>query len=114
PSAEASAVRAERLVREDGGDEPLDGLLVVVVRPRPGRMDLRLANGLLRVALHPLDVDRPRADERLIEQVLEIAVGPVGLSVALVDRERLSHGCGRVVRHPRDQRYPALPVLRAI
>ena len=49
-------------------------------------MRLGLARGLLHVGDHALDVDGPGADERLVEEVLGIAVGPLAAPVRFVDR----------------------------
>ena len=68
---------------EDRADEPLDRRLVLLVRAQPAGVDLRLAQRLRHVGDDAIakgrlragvGLERPRADQRLIEQVLLVRV----------------------------------------
>src|SRR5207244_10882285 len=79
--------------------------LVLPVRLGPFRVPLALAQRFLHVRLEPLRLERPGADERLVDEIRLVRV---------LEPRPPAHELCPVVRRPRERRYPRPHVARPL
>ena len=108
---ESVEVASELGVAEAIGHEPAQGFVVVGIGIDPGGVRLGLFAGLLHVGEGAVERQRVGAHQRLIEEVLGVAVGPLAGPVAGVYLGPTADRPRPLARHLREQREPRAHVL---
>jgi hypothetical protein len=88
-------VSRELRINQQVCDKTAHGLVIVSVGVRLGGVDFRFADHLLYVCEGAFDLEWPSADQRLIQQVLRVAVRPPAAPVTLVQRGPVLYRLGQ-------------------